>query len=135
MLLVVLDTLVEFDAFVALKFQTLTVSIYAQYQLSFSASGAAALALLSIVACVIVLFGESWLRGGANYTRISQGARRGIVRYRAGRGGCRSRWSADRATSRSAWGSRWSGSSTGSHRARGRPGRPRLRVRAVVGDC
>ena len=46
MLLVVLDTLVEFDAFVALKFQTLTVSIYAQYQLSFSASGAAALALL-----------------------------------------------------------------------------------------
>jgi iron(III) transport system permease protein len=85
MLLVVLDTLVEFDAFVALKFQTLTVSIYAQYQLSFSASGAAALALLSIVACVIVLFGESWLRGGANYTRISQGARRGIVRYRLGR--------------------------------------------------
>jgi iron(III) transport system permease protein len=85
MLLVVLDTLVEFDAFVALKFQTLSVSIYAQYQLSFSASGAAALALLSIAACVIVLFGESWLRGGANYTRISHGARRGIVRYRLGR--------------------------------------------------
>jgi iron(III) transport system permease protein len=85
MLLVALDTLVEFDAFVALKFQTLSVSIYAQYQLSFSASGAAALALLSVVACLIVLCGESWLRGGANYTRISHGARRGIVRYRLGR--------------------------------------------------
>lgn len=85
MLLVVLDTLVEFDAFVGLKFQTLTVSIYAQYQLSFSASGAAALSLLSIIVCLIVLFGESWLRGGANYTRISQGARRRIVRYELGR--------------------------------------------------
>jgi iron(III) transport system permease protein len=85
MLLVLLDTLVEFDAFVGLKFQTLSGSIYAQYQLSFSASGAAALSLLSIVACVIVLSGESWLRGGANYTRISQGARRGIVRYDLGR--------------------------------------------------
>jgi iron(III) transport system permease protein len=86
MLLVLLDTLVEFDAFVALKFQTLSVSIYSQYQLSFSVSGAAALALISTVVCVIVLCGESWLRGGANYTRISQGARRGIARYELGRG-------------------------------------------------
>jgi iron(III) transport system permease protein len=85
LLLVVLDTLVEFDAFVGLKFQTLTVNIYAQYQLSFSASGAAALSLLSIVACLIVLFGESLLRGGANYTRVSNGARRAIVRYELGR--------------------------------------------------
>jgi iron(III) transport system permease protein len=86
MLLVVLDTLVEFDAFVALKFQTLTVNIYAQYQLSFSAAGAAALALFSTVLCVVVLLGEVRLRGGANYTRISHGARRGIVRYGLGRG-------------------------------------------------
>jgi iron(III) transport system permease protein len=85
MLLVVLDTLVEFDAFVALKFQTLTVNIYAQYQLSFSAAGAAALSLFSTVLCLIVLFGEVRLRGGANYTRISHGARRGIVRYKLGR--------------------------------------------------
>ncbi len=85
MLLVVLDTLVEFDAFVALKFQTLSVNIYAQYQLSFSAAGAAALALLSTVVCVFVLLGEARLRGGANYTRISHGARRGIARYELGR--------------------------------------------------
>ena len=85
MLLVLLDTLVEFDAFVALKFQTLSVNIYAQYQLGFSAAGAAALSLFSTVICVVVLFGEYRLRGGANYTRISQGARRGAVRYRLGR--------------------------------------------------
>ena len=58
--------------------------IYSQYQLGFSASGAAALSLISIVVCVIVLFGESWLRGDANYTRVSQGARRGIARYELG---------------------------------------------------
>ncbi|MGN6866808.1 MAG: ABC transporter permease [Solirubrobacteraceae bacterium] len=85
MLLVLLDTLVEFDAFVALKFQTLSVNIYAQYQLGFSAAGAAALSLFSTLICVVVLLGESRLRGGANYTRISQGARRGVVRYRLGR--------------------------------------------------
>jgi iron(III) transport system permease protein len=85
-LLVVLDTLVEFDAFVALKYQTFTVHIYAQYELSFSASGAAALSLFSIVLCVVLLFAEAWLRGGANYTRVSQGVRRPPTRYRLGRG-------------------------------------------------
>ncbi len=85
MLLVVLDTLVEFDAFVALKYQTFTVHIYAQYELSFSASGAAALSLLSIVICVVLLFAESRLRGGANYTRVSHGARRPVTRYPLGR--------------------------------------------------
>jgi iron(III) transport system permease protein len=85
MLLVLLDTLVEFDAFVALKFQTLSVNIYSQYQLGFSTAGAAALSLFSTLICVVVLLGEYRLRGGANYTRISQGARRGVVRYRLGR--------------------------------------------------
>ena len=84
-LLVVLDTLVEFDAFVALKYQTFTVHIYAQYELSFSASGAAALSFLSIVLCAVLLFGESRLRRGANYTHVSQGTRRPVTRYRLGR--------------------------------------------------
>jgi len=85
MLLVVLDTLVEFDAFVALKYQTFTVHIYAQYQLSFSSSGAAALSLISILLCVVLLFAEWRARGGANYTRVSQGVRRPVARYRLGR--------------------------------------------------
>ena len=85
MLLVVLDTLVEFDAFVALKYQTFTVHVYAQYELSFSASGAAALSLFSILLCVVLLYVESRLRGGANYTRVSQGVRRPPTRYRLGR--------------------------------------------------
>jgi iron(III) transport system permease protein len=85
MLLVLLDTLVEFDAFVALKYQTFSVNVYAQYQLSFSASGAAALSLLSILVCVAVLAGEYRLEGRASYARVSQGARRAVVRYSLGR--------------------------------------------------
>ncbi len=85
LLLVALDALVEFDAFVALKFQTFSLDIYAQYRLGFSASGAAALSFFSIVLCLVILFGEAQLRGHANYTRVSQGARRASIRYDLGR--------------------------------------------------
>jgi iron(III) transport system permease protein len=85
LLLVALDALVEFDAFVALRFQTFSLDVYAQYRLGFSTSGAAALSFFSIVLCVVVLFGEAWLRGNANYTRVSRGARRAPVRYELGR--------------------------------------------------
>jgi len=84
-LLVVLDTLVEFDAFVALKFQGFSSDVYAQYRLGFSASGAATLSLASIAICLVLLFGEARLRGHANYTRVSQGARRMAAPYRLGR--------------------------------------------------
>jgi iron(III) transport system permease protein len=53
--------------------------------LGFSTSGAAALSFFSIVLCVVVLFGEGWLRGNANYTRVSRGVRRPPVRYELGR--------------------------------------------------
>jgi iron(III) transport system permease protein len=85
LLLVALDALVEFDAFVAFKYQTFTVNVYAQYQVSFSASGAAALSLFSVVLCVLVLAGESRLRGGANYTSAGAGSRRRPGRYGLGR--------------------------------------------------
>jgi iron(III) transport system permease protein len=85
MLLVVLDSLIEFDAFVGLKFHTFSSDVYAQYRLGFSASGAAALSFASIGLCLILLFGEAWLRGNANYTRVSQGARRPAAPYELGR--------------------------------------------------
>jgi iron(III) transport system permease protein len=85
MLLVVLDALIEFDAFVGLKFQTFSFDVYAQYQLGFSASGAAALSFASMLLCVAVLFGEAQLRGNANYTRVSGGARRVPERQELGR--------------------------------------------------
>ena len=63
LLLVALDALVEFDAFAAFHFQTFSIDINAQYQLSFSASGAAALSGISLVLCVLILVGEARLRG------------------------------------------------------------------------
>jgi iron(III) transport system permease protein len=86
MLLVALDTLVEFDAFVGLRFQTFSSDVYAQYKLGFSASGAAALSLASIAVCLVLLFGEAQLRGHANYTRVSHGVARAPERYRLGWG-------------------------------------------------
>ena len=85
LLLVVLGILVEFDAFVALQYQTFTVSIYAQYQISFSASGAAALSFFAIAACILVLFVEYRIRGTADYARIGHGVRQSLTRYRLGR--------------------------------------------------
>ncbi len=85
LLLVALDALVEFDAFVALKYQTFATDIYAQYQLGLSVAGAAALSLISIALCVLLLIGEARLRGNVNYTRVSQGARRATSRYDLGR--------------------------------------------------
>ena len=84
LLLVALDTFIEFDAFVALKVRTFSADIYAQYQLGFSASGAAALSSFSLVLCLVVLLVEARLRGNANYTRVSQGARRVAPRNRLG---------------------------------------------------
>jgi iron(III) transport system permease protein len=86
MLLVALDTLIEFDAFVGLRFQTFSSDVYAQYRLGFSASGAAALSFASIAVCLVLLFGEARLRGHANYTRVSQGAPRVPERYELGWG-------------------------------------------------
>ena len=83
-LLVLLDTLVEFDAFVALKFQTLSVNIYSQYQAWVHAAGAAALSLLD-ADCRGRAAARAWVaRGGANYSPDQPGrsARRGALSTR-----------------------------------------------------
>ena len=79
MLLVGLDALVEFDAFVALSFQTISTSIYAQYQTSFSSSGAAVLSVSSIICCIVLLIVERLIRGNRNYTRLAHGAQRPML--------------------------------------------------------
>jgi iron(III) transport system permease protein len=76
---------VEYDAFVAFHYRTFTIDIFSQYQLAFSASGAAALSMLSILLCVAILVAETLLRGGANYTKIGSGSRRPAERQRLGR--------------------------------------------------
>jgi iron(III) transport system permease protein len=85
LLVVALATLVEFDAFVGIHFSTFVASIYSQYQISFSASGAATLACVSIILCVVILAIETRLRGNAAYTGVSHASRRPPERYALGR--------------------------------------------------
>jgi iron(III) transport system permease protein len=85
LLVVALATLVEFDAFVGIHFSTFVASVYSQYQISFSASGAATLACVSMVMCVLILALETRLRGNRAYTGVSHGSRRPPERYELGR--------------------------------------------------
>jgi iron(III) transport system permease protein len=84
LLLVVLDLLVEYDAYAALHIQTFSTSVYAQYQAG-STTGAAVLSCLTTLLCVLFLVAETQARRGANYARVAFGARRAVVRHELGR--------------------------------------------------
>ncbi len=80
MLLVALDVLVEFGAFVLLRYRTFTTTIYAEYRTGFNGRAAAMLAFVLLLLCLLCLGVELWVRGRARYARLGKGARR-----RAGR--------------------------------------------------
>jgi iron(III) transport system permease protein len=84
MLLVALDTLVEFGAFALLRFRTFTTEIYAEYRIGFGGPSASLLALVLILLCLVCLAGEVAVRGGTGYARIGRGARRLAMRYELG---------------------------------------------------
>ncbi len=85
MLLVALDTLVEFGAFSLLRFRTFTTAIYAAYRTGFSGAEPALLAMVLILLCLVCLAGEFWVRGRARYGRVAHGTRRAAARYGLGR--------------------------------------------------
>jgi iron(III) transport system permease protein len=84
MLLVALDTLVEFGAFALLRFRTFTTEIYAEYRTSFDGAEAALLAAILIVLCLVCLAVEVKVRSRARYARVAKGARRGAARHALG---------------------------------------------------
>ena len=77
MLLVALNTLVEFGAFALLRFRTFTTAIYAAYQAGFSGAEPALLAMILIALCIVCLAAEHIVRGKAQYGRVARGTRRG----------------------------------------------------------
>ncbi|MGH6988335.1 MAG: ABC transporter permease [Stellaceae bacterium] len=85
MLLVALNVLVEFGAFALLRFRTFTTELYAEYRTGFGGSGAALLAVILLVLCLVCLFAEVKVRGGADYARIGRGTRRRAARHALGR--------------------------------------------------
>ncbi|MDN0076994.1 iron ABC transporter permease [Crenobacter sp. SG2303] len=84
MLLVALGVLSEFGAFALLRFRTFTTEIYAEYRASFDGSGAAMLASVLMLLCLVCLVAEFKVRGMARYDRLDRGTRRAPVRYALG---------------------------------------------------
>jgi len=84
MLLVALSVLSEFGAFALLGFHTFTTEIYAEYRASFDGAGAALLAGILMLLCLLFLLAEFKVRGQARYHRIDRGTRRAPTRYTLG---------------------------------------------------
>jgi iron(III) transport system permease protein len=84
MLLVALGTLSEFGAFAMLRFHTFTTEIFAEYRVGFDGAGAALLASVLMVACLLLLKLEHRVRGHARYERLGVGARRALRRSALG---------------------------------------------------
>jgi iron(III) transport system permease protein len=76
MLLVALDTLIEFGAFGLLRFRTFTTELYAQYRTGLDGPESSLLALVLIVMCLVCLIGELKMRGRIRYARVGGGVRR-----------------------------------------------------------
>src|SRR5262249_6553567 len=75
MLLVALNTLVEFGAFALLRYRTFTTEIYAEYRIGFGGPQASLLAVILILLCAVCLVAEHKVRGNGRYGRISRGTR------------------------------------------------------------
>jgi iron(III) transport system permease protein len=76
MLLVALNTLVEFGAFALLRFRTFTTELYAEYRTGMDGPPSALLAMVLIALCLLCLLAEWRVRGAARYARIGRGTRR-----------------------------------------------------------
>jgi len=85
MLLVALNTLVEFGAFALLRFRTFTTAIYAAYRAGFSGAEPALLAMVLIALCIACLVAEQLVRGTARYGRLARGTRAAATRYSLGK--------------------------------------------------
>ena len=84
MLLVALDTLIEFAAFQHLRYRTFTTELFAQYRTGLAGPKSSLLALVLIALCLICVVAELNVRGRARYARVGSGARRIAAPVRLG---------------------------------------------------
>lgn len=83
-LLIALHLLAEYGAFAMIRFDTFTTAIVQQFQSTFNGPAANAIAGVLVVCCLLVLGGESAVRGRARFARIGAGAGRPAARQRLG---------------------------------------------------
>jgi len=81
-LLIALHLLSEYGAFALIRFDTFTTAIVEQYRSTFNGPAANALAGVLVLCCLVVLCGETALRGRARFSRVGSGSPRPVPRHR-----------------------------------------------------
>ena len=83
-LLVGLHLLSEFGAFAMIRFDTFTVAIFQQFQVTFDGAAGSMLAGVLVVLCLVLLTAEAAARGKIRFARIGSGAPRAATPNRLG---------------------------------------------------
>lgn len=73
-LIVALHLLSEYGAFAFLRFDTFTTAIVVAYQATFAGPNAAALGIVLVLLCIVLLGAESLARGRSRYARVGGGS-------------------------------------------------------------
>lgn len=83
-LLIGLHLLAEYGLFAMLRFDTFTTAIMDQFQSTFDGPAANMLGVVLVGCCLLLLWGESLLRGRARFARMGAGAARPVTPVRLG---------------------------------------------------
>jgi iron(III) transport system permease protein len=84
-LLIGVHLLAEFGAFAMLRFDTFTVAIFQQFQVTFDGAAGSMLAGVLVLLCLVLLVAEALARGRARFARIGSGVPRTATPIRLGR--------------------------------------------------
>ena len=84
-LLIGVHLLAEFGAFAMVRFDTFTVAIFQQFQVTFDGAAGSMLAGVLVLLCLVLLVAEAVARGSARFARIGAGAPRAATPVRLGR--------------------------------------------------
>jgi iron(III) transport system permease protein len=83
-LLIGIHLLAEFGAFAMLRFDTFTVAIFQQFQVTFNGTAGSMLAGVLVLLCLVLLAAEALTRGRVRFARIGSGAPRAATPIRLG---------------------------------------------------
>ena len=84
-LLIGVHLLAEFGAFAMLRFDTFTVAIFQQFQVTFDGAAGSMLAGVLVLLCLVLLAAEALARGHSRFARIGAGVPRAMTPIRLGR--------------------------------------------------
>jgi len=84
-LLIGVHLLAEYGAFAMVRFDTFTVAIFQQFQVTFDGAAGSMLAGVLVLLCLVLLVAEALARGSGRFSRIGSGAQRVAVPIYLGR--------------------------------------------------